>query len=705
MVQTVGRPGTWSPFGAGRTARRPTQHAERVFRPDIQGLRAIAVSAVVLYHLRPSLLPGGFVGVDVFFVVSGYLITAHLAGSAARTGRVHVLDFWARRARRLLPAAALVLAVAWVLSRFVLPPSRLPAAAQQVRASALYMQNWVLAHDAVDYLNSADAPSPVQHFWSLSVEEQFYLGWPLLFLAAWLVTRRRPRVRRAGAQRVAVGVLVLGVVVASLFYSAIESPTNPAAAYFVTTTRAWELGLGGALALLPRAVTSRIAKYGWASWVGLGLVAASLFVIDGTAAFPGTIALLPTVGTVVLLACGSSEGRWGTAPLTSGKPVVWLGNISYSLYLWHWPLIVVWKDYSGRSTLSAAAVIGLAAVSVALAWLTKRYVEDRVRLTPVISRHRGRSLATALTLLVPLGIVAISAPSQASSGTLDANHPGAGILAGHTTAMPQAPYLPPLAAAPDDAAPFVPCEVANNDSRSIHCRLGDTRTPTMTVALVGDSVVGQWQTALDEIAKRQHWLLITDYRASCDWSSTMTAEPSGRTPYTACHDWGRNALRDLLTNVHPDVVITSGRPTYGTPSHPGADPTSFAAIAAGTATYWRQLVAAGTKIVALKETPEMGNNMPDCLSGRNGTVQSCSVPRTTAVQPNTPLERTVQLIGHGAELVDMNPLICSPGTCAPVVGNVVVYLDTHHLTETYTRTAEPYLEKKLLTTQALRPHH
>jgi peptidoglycan/LPS O-acetylase OafA/YrhL len=206
------------------------------FRPDIQGLRALAVALVVVYHLYPSLLPGGFVGVDVFFVISGFLITGHLWRGYQRTGTVGLPDFWGRRARRLLPAAVLVLVATWLVSRLVLPTSRLADTATQIRASALYFQNWQLAHDAVDYLTSRDPASPVQHFWSLSVEEQFYLLWPLLFLVAGFLARRRGgRSGRGG--RVVVAGLTSVLVVGSLAYSVYETRVDPKAAYFVTTTQ------------------------------------------------------------------------------------------------------------------------------------------------------------------------------------------------------------------------------------------------------------------------------------------------------------------------------------------------------------------------------------------------------------------------------------------------------------------------------------
>ena len=266
--------------------------AERDFRPDIQGLRALAVAMVVIYHLYPALLPGGFVGVDVFFVISGFLITGHLWRGYQRTGKVGLVDFWGRRAKRLVPAASLVLIVTWVASRLVLPATRLADTADQVRASALYFQNWLLAHNAVDYLKSANVASPVQHFWSLSVEEQFYLLWPWLFLAAAIAARRRARrIARRRGPGVNVGLAVAtglagALVLGSLAYSVYDTRTDPAEAYFVTTTRVWELGLGGLLALLPQRLGRPLSRQGWLGWAGLAAVAASPFLLRGTSAFP-----------------------------------------------------------------------------------------------------------------------------------------------------------------------------------------------------------------------------------------------------------------------------------------------------------------------------------------------------------------------------------------------------------------------------------
>src|SRR5512146_55444 len=330
---------TGTTTGSPRGTRTATK-AERDFRPDIQGLRAIAVALVVVYHLFPSLLPGGYVGVDVFFVISGFLITGHLWRGYAKSGKLSLVDFWGRRARRLVPAAALVLAVTWVGARLVLPTPRLAETATEIRASALYYQNWQLAHNAVDYLKSHEAASPVQHFWSLSVEEQFYLVWPLLFVVAGLVARKRARAPGSDASAVSgqsvirghrvVAILTGALVLASLAYSVYDTIADPAAAYFVTTTRMWELGIGGLLALLPTVAARRLGRHGWLGWAGLAMIIASQFAIRGSTPFPGWIALVPVLGAAAIIAGGSAQGKRGPWRLTSTRLMVFLGGISYS---------------------------------------------------------------------------------------------------------------------------------------------------------------------------------------------------------------------------------------------------------------------------------------------------------------------------------------------------------------------------------------
>ena len=670
---------------------------ERGFRPDIAGLRAVAVTMVVIYHLFPSSLPGGFVGVDVFFVISGFLITGQLWRGFERSGKVRLVDFWSRRARRLLPAAALVLAVTWGVARLVLPSSQLPDTAEQIRASALYYQNWLLAHDAVNYLSAGQAATPVQHFWSLSVEEQFYLVWPLLFVLAALVARRHPK-------RVLVALMVT-LVVASLAYSVYDTQADPAAAYFVTPTRMWELGAGGLLALRPALPGAMAVRRSWLGWAGLGLVLASPFVLRGTTAFPGALALLPVTGAVLLIAAGPDRGP---ARLLGARPLVFLGGISYSLYLWHWPVIDLWTAYQGKAPGIWAGLV-IIVVSVALAWLTKVLVEDPVRRSPALSGHQWRSLSTALAVALPVALVTVyiaGIPGQ-FNGKVGPGYPGAAALAS-ALAVPAEPVLPP----PDDAHAGLPvywrqgCLVDQQVTAPKECVYGDTAKPSLTVALVGDSIAGNWFPALEQLALRYHWKLVTDTHAVCTFTATMLVKPGASGgPYTACHAWGVSVLHDLLTSIHPDVVITSDLADLGSLAHPAAGPQAFADIAAGMASYWTQLEDHRISVVPIEETPTMSFDPADCVAKYGASSPKCEEPLTEATHSDPPTVRATQLMQGRVKLIDMNQFVCDRNECPSVVGNILIYFDAHHMTSNYSTTIAPYLAPRLFSSSAVLASH
>ena len=694
---------------------------------------------VVIYHLYPSALPGGFAGVDVFFVISGYLITGHLWRGYARTGKVDLADFWGRRARRLVPAAALVLTVTWLASRVIEPATQLASTAQQVLASALYYQNWQLSSDAVNYFKSGNAATPVQHFWSLSVEEQFYLVWPLLFLlaaflTAMFATRRTAPVpadavpadagrladavvahivvadagwpadtgrtaRRTRARRAAVGALTAALVIASLAYSVHETNASAPAAYFMTTTRMWELGAGGLLALAPARLTRALARQGWLGWFGLALVIESAFLFTGSMAFPGALALLPVLGAVALIAGGSAEGRGGPSRLTSARLMVFIGGISYSLYLWHYPLINLYAGWRGRAPgpLSGPVIL---AVSVLLAWLTKTFVEDKVRLAPFIAVHKWRSLAVALVAAVPVALAAVYIAAEPApwNGTLGPDYPGAAVLAGAAASVPVAPVLKP----PDPISQTLDqtggCLNDFAASTPRECVFGDTANPVLTVALVGDSAAMEWFDALNAIAARRHWKLVTELHSSCPWTSTLVLNWNGIGELTACQAWGAAVLHDLITTIRPDVVITSDYPSLlSTPDHPvNASPAAMAEIGAGMARYWTQLEAAGISVTPIRETPDLVEDVPTCVDQHPADLAQCDVPVSEAILPDSPVTDAAKLMNGKVTVVNANSLICGPKVCAPVVGNVLVFGDRHHLTGPYSKSTAPFLEPLLL---------
>ena len=690
--------------------------AEHGFRPDVQGLRAIAVGLVVFYHLYPSKLTGGYVGVDVFFVISGYLITGHLARGFDRGHRVKLLDFYGRRARRLLPAAALVLTVTWLLSRLWLPSTQLDAAAKQIRASALYFQNWTLAHNAVNYLTQGQAATPVEHFWSLSVEEQFYLVWPLLFLisaavVALVVRRSRTSVsaersRRLG--RACLLALAICVVAASLTYSVLKTDSDPAAAYFITPTRMWELGLGGVLALLPAAVIRRVERAGVVAWIGLAAIVASAVTLSGSSAFPGWVAVVPTLGAVAMIACGSGAARLGTAPITASRLFVFVGDISYSLYLWHWPVIVLWLAYHGGKIgyLDGPAIVVL---SVLLSWLTKILVEDKVRRAKIVVRSPAVSLATACAVIVPAVLASLFIAGEPGpwTGKLGPDHPGVRALAQQSSNqqannnVPVSSLVPPVAEAHNDITLLNKngCEVGYTKSAPTPCTVYAPAHPKLTVALVGDSHASMWSNALITIAKQHDWKLVGETHAKCRWTSTMMVL-KGK-PYTACHDWGQAVLNQMLTSIEPDVVIVSERAASGTVSHPTPDAVGRTLVGQGMVPYFHTLLQHGIKVVAIHETPNLGFDVPDCLAGRKGSVEKCSTPIDEALQQHkTSIDAAKAAMGDTLPVVNVNDLLCTSTECPPEVGGVIAYRDSNHLSLSITRSLEPYFAKRLLATGA-----
>ncbi len=371
------------------------------FRPDIEGLRAVAILTVLTHHAGMP-LHGGFIGVDIFFVISGFLITGLLVNELWSTGTISWSRFVGRRIRRLLPAAVLVLVATSFVSFFVVPGLRRREIGVDIAASAAYVVNWVFARREVDYLASDARPSPVQHFWSLAVEEQFYVLWPVLLIVLALVVRRPSR---------RVVLTALGVLVATSFaWSIWFSDTSPRPAFFTTTTRVWELGLGALLAVAlagrprPASPLRGSAALGWAALVTLLAVAALL--PEGID-WPGAWALLATVPTAVLLWVGWQGGAGGPVRVLGWRPMVWIGGLSYSIYLWHWPFIVLgeWTADAVGTTLPGWGKAALAVASIVPAWLSWRFVETPIHHGPWL-RERPRALLASGLALSAVGVLA-----------------------------------------------------------------------------------------------------------------------------------------------------------------------------------------------------------------------------------------------------------------------------------------------------------
>lgn len=490
VAQVAAPPSTGSPSG---------QEADRAaaFRPDIQALRAVAVSAVVVYHFWPKAIPGGFVGVDVFFVISGFLITLHLLGELGRTGRIGLTQFWARRIRRLLPAAFVVLAVCILVLLFAMPTVTWQQNFGEIGASAGYVENWLLGFHAIDYLAAANTPSLVQHYWSLSVEEQFYLIWPLLLMLAVFVARHFDRMKA----RIAIIWMLGAVAVVSLGVSVIGTSSKPALAFFATPTRAWEFAVGGLLSALPHAAWARTSVRGVASWLGLLGIAASCVFINGTSAeFPGWIAIVPVAGALLVLFGGTTSQRWSTARLAVVRPIQWLGGYSYSLYLWHWPLIIAAPYVLHRAPRWSDKLV-LVLIALILTYLTKTFAEDPIRTGIWWRARRWRAYTLAVAgMVVLIGLTSMWSAHMDSDHVRDDDAALVKINAGVPCFGADAIIrhdCPDIFARPADLDPaFAAADIDNKldacqqnvDSRGlILCSFGQQAAPKKTIALVGNS--------------------------------------------------------------------------------------------------------------------------------------------------------------------------------------------------------------------------
>ncbi|MFF2271508.1 acyltransferase family protein [Agromyces sp. NPDC058136] len=383
----------------------PSPFARSTVRPEIQALRAVAVGAVVLHHGWPAVAPAGYMGVDVFFVVSGFLITGLLMREIEQRGRLSLRDFYLRRARRILPAAMATLAVVSALTLLVVPQREWRSWFREIIASTLYYENWQLAVDSQIPRRADLESTPVQHFWSLSVEEQFYLFWPILIIAAlWIAARR-------AAASVTVVLVTLSVVtVASFIHSVLLTAQDANLAYFSTFARTWEFGVGGILAIVSRSPrTDRAGVRSAVSWAGLLLIAVPIVAFRSPEVFPGFVVLVPVLGTLAVIWAGMPVAVWSPARLAALRPVQWTGDVSYSLYLWHWPIFMFTPYLTGVPSPPWLMAV-LVALSFLVAGLSKRWIEDPfrhgrrgMRLRPVFLLS---GMAGVIALIVGAGVVA-----------------------------------------------------------------------------------------------------------------------------------------------------------------------------------------------------------------------------------------------------------------------------------------------------------
>ena len=655
----------------------------KVVRTDIQALRTIAVSLVVLFHLWPNRMPGGFVGVDVFFVISGFLITKHIVHEV-EIGHFSVTGFWARRIKRLLPASFLVLSATALAVVFLAPISNWVQWLGEVQASVFYFENWNLAGSAVDYLALANQASPVQHFWSLSTEEQFYFAWPLLVALAIYVAAKFGRQARA---RRAIFLALLVVAVASLAYGIFYTRVEPAIAYFSTPVRAWEFAMGALVVFVP-ALKSNSQKQ-FIALLGLSLILISAIVIDTSTPFPGIAALLPVVGTAAVIVAAVESG-WLSRVLAI-KPIQWLGDKSYAIYLWHWPVLIL-----APLVLHGAATfgnkIGLLAITLVLSWLTQKFIETPMSIARPPKWKVFAIAATVSVLIASLSGLAIQIGNQQIAEQLKFGKSGAVAAEPCFGAAARANEVtfcvndrltgtfPALSVAPSDI-PKLPdsCfSVTREQVAASYCALGD-RSAGVKIAAVGDSHIAHFAGALNALAVKNHWALDLYAKGGCPFSYAVRVHDAVLTKN--CPAWVANVVAKI-SNGGYDLAVTSQRAGV---AWVGGN----ARAVSGLTNLWSQLTANGLPIVAIKDNPNPGQKIPACLL----TGRLCLADKSKALQFDPQVQAAAQVTA--VRLINFDEIYCDAKNCLPVIGHVVVYRDDNHLTDTFARTLAPELSKYL----------
>ncbi len=697
-----------------------TAPEDRQFRPDIQGLRAIAVLLVVLYHGGLGALSGGYVGVDVFFVISGFVITGVLLRERASLGHTSLLSFYGRRCRRIIPASTLVIVVVVIATYLVLGVVYGAPTAVDARWTAAFLANFHFAAAGSNYLSANMPPSPLLNFWSLAVEEQFYIVYPTVFL---VVASLRTRWSLARRLTVALG----AIIVVSFVLSVVQTASNPTAAYYSPLTRAWELALGALVAVATPRLLRLPATLGAAmTWAGLLAIGVGAVAFDTQSAYPGSLVALPVVGSALVIAGGAPAPRWGAESFLRHAPFQWFGKLSYSLYLWHWPLLVLAADSAGQASLPFRKNLVWLAVALAASVVTFRLIENPIRHWRSTAFRRSAPIVLGLALIALTLIVSTwqlnahaAAPARQApaadkkQGATDVASAFAAFLrngmapdeAAVTRAVRAAPAIktlphdatPSLAALPQAfGGPLAPCwPDFGQTSIPATCVSGDLQA-NRTVVLYGDSHAGMWFDAMSLAGNLYGWKLVDLGKGDCPANDLPYENPSGwgrsGALFTACKQWHQFAMQ-RIRSLHPDLVAITEEFRF----RPGGAPYSPRAWRAGLARTIGELGVPKAHVAILGNMPILPHSPPGCLSRHPTEIQLCSAPLPEYLTEYLDAERKAAS-DAGSHYVNVIPWFCSD-ICTPVIGRYLPYWDKLHVALPYSM----YLTKVLAQSLGMAP--
>ena len=631
------------------------------FRPDIEGLRAIAILLVVACHCGVPRFAGGFVGVDIFFVLSGYLITEILSRELRETSRIDFTAFYARRARRLLPLSALVLLTTGLLSSAIYTPQELALTARAVRAASLYVSNIYFDRSASDYFAPSVEGNPLLHTWSLGVEEQFYLIWPALILLAGVRARRATRTLWILS---AVAVVSLACCIAATWIA-------PTFAFYELPARAWEFAAGGILALLPgKASRTHSPVVAVGASIGLSLIFGSAILLRGGEDFPGWLALSPVLGTLLVLYAGAvAPGRGFSAALGSA-PLQFIGARSYGWYLWHWPFLLGAEIL--MPGIGLPGKVGTALASLAVSAVTFRLIEQPARDGSYLRTRPALSLcaAAAVTILIVTSSWALS------------------VLSRHEAGVDQA-YERLTAASIDFGDLPRECWSYGNAFDVRICEFGSSDA-SRTVALFGDSHAMQWFNAVRAVATEEGWRLVTFLRPGC--AARDINPPGASVGVEHCRQWRSQAIEKII-GAHPSLIVMA---SFSAPTMDGQRiPTSD--VGPATRSTLERLSRAAAPIVILRDSPLPPFDVPICLGRHYPDSKGCDFDAAAALNPEVfAAERAAAEGMANVRFVDMDDIICPGAVCPAILRGLIIYRDQDHMTGVFARSLAPELRIRLI---------
>jgi peptidoglycan/LPS O-acetylase OafA/YrhL len=652
---------------------RPGTEEDSGFRLDLEGVRALAILLVLLSHAKVPGFKAGFIGIDIFFVLSGFLITGLLFTEFKKTGTVSLKNFYAKRARRLLPLATTVLVFISICSFILYSLADQIQVGKEVVAASLYFVNWLFAFQGIDYFNQ-EFLSPVQHYWSLSVEEQFYLVWPGIIIVIGLLTKLI-KINK----KISLTILLALITAASFIYSLSYSETNQTAAYFSTLTRIWELGVGGLMFLIiPKSLKLKPLLSNLLIIFGFVLLTISLILIKETTPYPNLVTLLPVIGAGLFIVAGSAINSGKMIYLFLLTPVQYLGRLSYSIYLWHWPFIVFGLLLWPKITTIGLVIITL--ISFIPAHLSHVLIERPIHKGIKLKPSKGIALGVSFSLIAVLFGTLLSLNriqiDLAPPDTLASVKKGIIGQDMQTSASALSPN--PLEAGRDYGKVYQDkCVVSKDDADLINCSYGDLNSDKI-IALLGDSHAMQWFSALEPIALRNNWRIDIYGRIGCPVSSARFSDQ--------CSSWLNKAIKEIQNKQTNLVVISTAR-IYRLPNKDKLESRRY--LKEGMIEVINQFKKSGIEVVVVGDTVKADQDPNDCVVNNLNSLDNCYFkPEMLANNYDF-----LAVKESKTKYINPVPLLCDK-ICPATVENINIYLDGYHITATFSKTLSHWFEER-----------